>query len=340
MINKVSIRNFKCLRDVKLDLERFTVFVGPNGSGKSSVLQALHLLCEAFAAQSILAAGQADQWMSRGTDEGVELSAESEGRWYRYRSRADRPLGPTGRQSGTVALRESCADSDRRQWEVWQWAGAETLPRSVMLRLEASKLVSPQAAPGDSTAMAPDGLGMHSALANVALNDPDTWQALQADLRQIIPTIRRLRFTKGNPTALLFDTVGGDSLPAHQVSDGTLLVLGLLTALRSPDRPGLVLLDDLERGLHPLAQRDLVALLRGILETNRDLQIVATTHSPYLLNWMDPAGVRMTHLADGFTVCGPLTDHPKFKKWKEEFSPGEMWSMFGEKWLVGAEVPV
>ena len=41
MIHKVRIQNFKCLRDVSVDLERFTVFVGANGSGKTSVLEAI-----------------------------------------------------------------------------------------------------------------------------------------------------------------------------------------------------------------------------------------------------------------------------------------------------------
>ena len=42
MIHKVHIQNFKCLRDVSVELERFTVFVGANGSGKTSVLEAMH----------------------------------------------------------------------------------------------------------------------------------------------------------------------------------------------------------------------------------------------------------------------------------------------------------
>src|SRR5262249_59132110 len=101
----------------------------------------------------------------------------------------------------------------------------------------------------DGTNMLASGLGMHAALANMALNDPDSWQQLQANLRRIIPTIRRLRHTKSpmhQPPALLFDTVGADSLPASQVSEGTLLVLGLLAALHATGRPSLVLLDDLD----------------------------------------------------------------------------------------------
>ena len=112
-------------------------------------------------------------------------------------------------------------------------------------------------------------------------------------------------------------------------------MLGLLTALYAPSRPNLILLDDLDRGLHPTAQRELIGLLRGLLKTNQELQIVATTHSPYLLDDMEPEEVRMTCLSeDGSTVCGPLENHPKFEKWKKEMAPGELWSLFGEKWLL------
>jgi predicted ATPase len=177
----------------------------------------------------------------------------------------------------------------------------------------------------------------------MALNDPDSWQALQASLQRIIPTIRRLRHTKAaavHQAALLFDTVGADSLPAYQVSEGTLLVLGLLAALYAPDRPSLVLLDDLDRGLHPKAQRELISLLRGLLQTSPELQIIASTHSPYLLDSMEPNEVRMTLLGDdGATVCAALADHPQFEKWKDEMAPGEMWSLFGEKWLVEKGAP-
>lgn len=204
--------------------------------------------------------------------------------------------------------------------------------------MEASRLIPSNPAP-DPTNMAPDGTGLHSALANMALNDPDTWQQLQDDLRSIIPTIRRLRHTPSDrhkPPALLFDTLGADSLSANQISEGTLLVLGLLAALYATGRPSLVLLDDLDRGLHPKAQKELISLLRRLLATNSDLQIIGSTHSPYLLDFMGINEVRVTFLCDddGATVCAPLSSHPKFEKWKNEMTPGEMWSLFGEKWLA------
>lgn len=40
-IDKVRIKNFRCLEDVEVDFGEITTFVGPNGAGKSTVLRAL-----------------------------------------------------------------------------------------------------------------------------------------------------------------------------------------------------------------------------------------------------------------------------------------------------------
>jgi predicted ATPase len=116
------------------------------------------------------------------------------------------------------------------------------------------------------------------------------------------------------------------------------MILGLLTVLLGPDRPKVLLLDDIEHGLHPLAQKQLVAVIGRIMEKFPDLQVIATAHSPYLLNYLLPEQVRiMAADAEGHALCGKLTDHPKFPTWKDEMAPGEMWSLFGEKWLAGVE---
>lgn len=41
MIERIHIENYKCLRDVTVELGEFTVLIGPNDSGKSSFLEAL-----------------------------------------------------------------------------------------------------------------------------------------------------------------------------------------------------------------------------------------------------------------------------------------------------------
>ena len=45
MIKQFSVKNYKALRDVKLDLTPIHVLIGPNDSGKTSILDALAALC-------------------------------------------------------------------------------------------------------------------------------------------------------------------------------------------------------------------------------------------------------------------------------------------------------
>ncbi|MDJ0514735.1 MAG: AAA family ATPase [Trichodesmium sp. MO_231.B1] len=53
---------------------------------------------------------------------------------------------------------------------------------------------------------------------------------------------------------IVFDMKSGDRIPAHAISEGTIIALGFLTVLMNPNPPNLVLLDDIEQGLHPQAQ--------------------------------------------------------------------------------------
>src|SRR5260221_12267495 len=44
MIERIHIENYKCLRDVMVDLGDFTILIGPNDSGKSSFLEVVRTL--------------------------------------------------------------------------------------------------------------------------------------------------------------------------------------------------------------------------------------------------------------------------------------------------------
>ena len=41
MIDSITIKNFKSVQDLTLDLGRFNVLIGANGSGKSNILEAI-----------------------------------------------------------------------------------------------------------------------------------------------------------------------------------------------------------------------------------------------------------------------------------------------------------
>ena len=97
----------------------------------------------------------------------------------------------------------------------------------------------------------------------------------------------------------------------------------------------MLLLDDIERALHPKAQRSLAEQLAAMTRSELGLQIVCTTHSPYLLDAVDPEDVLVVRASpdEGLTRCRRLVEHEAWDKWRSSMSPGEFWSYVGEDWL-------
>lgn len=351
MISQVSFQNFKSLKSTTLTLERITVIVGANASGKSSILEGLHILSraattnlrEVFQDRSLL-----PSFYTRG--ESGELILQAQGERGGIRLRALPSINPT------VAI-----DPEREiDWSVHldartstndDWQSMEVLPdgqkilsSSAYLKLDPSRMRAPSYSPSPRPRFEEDGTGFPSVLAYMALNQPDSFQKILNDLRAIIPSVERIRFDRlpllppqsaGGAVgeSLIFDFDHASSIPAYHVSEGTLVTLGLLAGFHSPSRPKLFLLDDLDRALHPKAQRTLVNLIRQFVESNPDIQVIATTHSPYLLDAFKAEEVRLCSFdSQRGTMCKELSSHPEFERWKDEMAPGELWSMVGEQW--------
>jgi predicted ATPase len=134
---------------------------------------------------------------------------------------------------------------------------------------------------------------------------------------------------------IVFDMATGDRIPASAISEGTMLTLGLLTVLMNPQQPNLVLLDDIEQGLHPKAQRELITVFKQIIQANPQLQIIFTTHSPYIIDELEPSQVHvLSNAKDGFTRTKRLDEHPDIEWAKQTLTTGEFWDAEGEDWVV------
>lgn len=146
-----------------------------------------------------------------------------------------------------------------------------------------------------------------------------------------------LRERKGGGYRLEVEFERDGRVAAEHVSEGTLLALGLLTFLHAkPTR--LIMMDDVDRGLHPVAQQKLVRLFREILKQHSDVQLIMTTHSPDLVDACEPEEVRVFGRdAEGNVGVRALTEHPEASKWLKMMRVGEFWSTVGEDWVGGGE---
>jgi predicted ATPase len=81
-----------------------------------------------------------------------------------------------------------------------------------------------------------------------------------------------------------------EQFDASVMSDGTLRSLGILLALRQTPRPSIVLIDEIEDSLHPLAHG---VLLDAIDVASDEFPVVVSTHSPEILSHPTARGERI-----------------------------------------------
>jgi predicted ATPase len=208
-----------------------------------------------------------------------------------------------------------------------------------------------------------DGSGLATVLSTLIGEQREKFEEIQSQLREFVPEIERIRLrpaplsiveSQEVPVALddegkeilakrryqrevigneiVFDFRHANGVPAKHASEGTLLLLGLLTVALTDD-VSVLLLDDVDRALHPKAQQQLVDYLRKL--NARGVQVIATTHSPYLVLHLEYEEVRAMTMPDaGGALIGKLNEHPEYGRWSEHMSTSEFWTVFGEEWLA------
>ncbi|WP_433928433.1 AAA family ATPase [Sorangium cellulosum] len=228
----------------------------------------------------------------------------------------------------------------------------------VRLKLHAEALAAEHYSEDEIPRVEYDGGGLASVLQYLQGLRDGTLEAIEHDLSTIVPGARRIRALPArlkrrerhrisvdgqdfwadqsrDVTGARFEIEweGLGWVPAGQLSEGTLLALGLVTVVRF-DAPRLVLLDDLDKALHPVAQRKLVAHLRSVLDATPHLQIVATSHSPFLLDELRVQEVIVMSRAGALgSALRRLDEHPTSQKRGAYLRPGELWSLVGEGWV-------
>ena len=120
--------------------------------------------------------------------------------------------------------------------------------------------------------------------------DPDKKERIQDWLSELCaPEITELGFVEtGLGDVMLQVKEGNDTwVSARSMSDGTLRFLGLLVALQTAPDGSTLLIEEIDNGLHPSRISLLIELLTNYTK-NRKVQVIATTHSPYLLGQLQP----------------------------------------------------
>ncbi|MCC7291944.1 MAG: AAA family ATPase [Phycisphaerales bacterium] len=313
MIEQLTIENFACFKHVDVPLKPLTVLIGPNNTGKSCFLRAIKRLLTSSTSNLALA----DRWGSSLAVE-VILNGRIDGKRVVLDSRGplfERPV-PAGEFGQAIKF---------------------SLPINGIP-------AQSQGVPDSATAAPPvggDGSNIPTIFDYYLRRDKRRLAACIEEMKRRVdglvdihigtptPSDRRIEFRLEND---LF-------LPTNQISVGVQYLLFFVALAHHPNTPRFILIEEPENGLHPKRLKDVVGLLRSLTKGEFGAppsQVILTTHSPYLLDFInldEDEVLVFSRNDDGSRTVQPV-DRERLKHFTKEFLLGEIWYNESEEGLI------
>ena len=315
MIEAIRIKNFKSIGNLNLPMSKFNCLVGMNGAGKSTILQAIDFISQ-------LMAGNVQGWLNsrKWTVQELNCKLLKESNIYveiSYRAQSGQLLvwdASFNRHDLRCSLEKIKLENEvifasvRQEYRFvdgYKQAISFTYQGSILSQLKESELPQPvlefrealkrirslellsphllrlRSRPEDRDIGA-GGEKLSGYLHNVK-------GAAREHLLQLLKTFypnlidfRVASLRAGWKKLMVIEQFGEQKLEteATHLSDGLLRILAVLAQAES-DHP-LVLLDEIENGINPEIIEKLVDVL-----VNARQQIIVTTHSPMILNYLE-----------------------------------------------------
>lgn len=356
-LSALGLTGFRSFPSVGMPLGAINVLIGANGAGKSNLLAFLRMLAMMFSDRHgleryVTQAGGASTLLRRGPKVTQVIRAlleiESPIGWFAYEfelAYAD--------SNSLYFDKERCRHARFGKASDWFDLGAghveprltrvpDPLPShadgefsTLLLGMEVyhfqdtsrNAAIKQSAPETDSQRLRGDAANLAPVLLLLRRSYPAHYQRILATLRQVAPFFGDFVLDpEGGYVLLRWREAGSDMVfGPHQLSDGTIRVVALLTLLLQPPElmPGLVVIDEPELGLHPAAVKIIAGLVRA---ASVQRQCIVATQSPQFLDEFDAGEVVVADRDEAGTHLRRLSPEA-LAQWLHEYSLSDLWSM-------------
>ncbi len=320
MIASVAFRNFKALRNTSLNILPFNLVIGANGSGKTSLIQAMLRL----RTLARLPLGQ--------NEESLPGAAEIS---FRFNAPHD----------GLEAVMSCVSDTSCDLLQVVplpagqgtdDWSGLRERLLGIRAYLLDHYAMAVPVLRGESTELSGNGSNLAAVLAVRCEKTSADYALFQAEALRLFPEYDQFELVTGGDNLVRFRLRLTDTatwVDADGLSQGTLYTLALLALAYDPQPPDMVCIEEVDRGLHPRLLREVRDVLYRLSHpeasglTRRPVQVIVTTHSPYLLDlYRDhPEEVVIAEKEGRVASFSRLADREDLGELLQEGSLGDLW---------------
>ena len=363
-IKALELENFLSFECAKVELGKLNVLVGPNASGKSNFVKALMFLSE------LVRSNLGTAWRSLGfasfqdivfnfdlskevklriklnvegedliyevvmrkdailreklmRDDGTILLARTEKGWSYLATNTERigPFSPLGRHDValTYCVRKANAHSVLIK--------AKQIVEGIRTYSFEANRIRSKASVGFNLELTRNGSNLAQVLFSLLTSDRKRFFIIEEALRSLVPEVEELGVPTTEDGSKTYITLREKGLKTPlkypNISDGTLRLLAFITAIHLGGP--LVAFEEPENCVHPYLFQALIDICR-----QGPSQVVITTHSPYLVDKVEPEELLLVVKQAGRSTIRRLTKEEKglVKKMLEDgFTLGELWYM-------------
>jgi predicted ATPase len=154
--------------------------------------------------------------------------------------------------------------------------------------------------------LAGNGANLPAVVDLLKKRNPREWRSVLQAMRTIVPGLSDIDvdYTSNRTLGLFFKEEGfGRPWSVGEVSDGTIQTLALLVAIYDPQSK-MLFLEEPENSVHPWVIRNIMTACR---EASKRKQIIITSHSPIVMNLVQPDELWVMWRKDGASNLEPLT---------------------------------
>ena len=324
MIASVAFRNFKALRNASLTLAPFNLVIGPNGSGKTSLIEALLRL----RTLAKLPLREPIPEKARDIADGPEVTFQ----FYPPHENFEAVIGCVSDTQCDLLLISPKPDAHAHDG----WPTLRTKLLSMRGYVLDHHALTAHAPVREGAELTTSGGNLGPVLASLSRESPEAFAGLKVELTRILPEyddVSCVTRADGTVAVYLRLVATQEKIEADNLSQGTLYLLALLALAFDPEPPAVICIEEVDRGFHPRLLRDVRDVLYRLSHPEASglkrapVQIVATTHSPYLLDLFrdHPEEIVISAKEGAAATFSRLADRADLADLLSEGALGDMW---------------
>jgi predicted ATPase len=324
MISAVHFRNFKALRSAAVQLGQFNLLLGPSGSGKTSLIQSL-LQLRGLSGLPVTHAHE----LKGQAPSGPQIN-------FHFNPPFNDVRVTLGCNSNELVCNLLVVEHAPGIEGEGKWGELRTKLQTIRAFVFDHNVIGLPAKTKDGAELSSNASNLAEVLAERRRRFPDKFTNMEADFCRIMPEFSGLDFraTGESHVELLARLAeSGELLPAGSLSQGTLYLLAILTLAHAPEPPGIVCIEEADRGVHPRLLRevrDALYRLSHPLEGTggrAPVQVLATTQSPYLLDLFKdhPEEVVLANKQGNAATFERLSERKDLMELMKEAHLGDLW---------------